>query len=108
LTYTKNLLPLNLSFRKEIQTAQVSVITTPTLLPATPLAHRRQIWVKNTDGENSLWLGNAGATVTNGYLLAHGEEIPLDLEEGITLYGISAGSVTVTILELAKVYYAKF
>lgn len=76
-------------------------------LPATPLAGRRRMYIKNLSNGSSddLYVGGADVTTSNGYQLAIGDEIILEVTDDIIVYGrtdAAAGSdIDVRILELA-------
>ena len=78
---------------------KVTIATTATAVPTTALVGRTTITVKNT-GAATIYLGHAGVTTANGYPVASGAELALDLDEAVTLYGIvAADTVTLNILE---------
>jgi len=56
------------------------------------------IVVKNTDAENSVYLGGSDVSAENGFPLDHGESLTFNSVGGDSLFAISAGSVVVAVL----------
>ena len=77
----------------------VTVTTTATAIPATALAGRRAMMVRN-NGSVTVYLGDSTVTSTNGFPLSPGEEKSYELGPPVTLYGITAsGTADVRVLE---------
>ena len=60
--------------------------------------------VKNTDGTDAVALGPSGLTFANGYQLAAGDTVSLELAAGDELYGIcdSAATAVVHVLKTGE------
>jgi len=85
--------------KSRILSSAVTISTTATAIPSTALVGRQSILVKNT-GSADIYLGPSGVTTANGYPLAAGAEVSIDLGEKVVLYGIVAsGTETVRIIE---------
>jgi len=73
----------------------------PTLLPLTPLPYRRAIAIYNASAA-PLYIGfNSNVSASNGFPLASGQTLPLQVNGAIKVWGISASPVDVRIIELA-------
>jgi len=89
------------SLRGSLRSSSVTIGTTPTEIPASPLSNRKSITLKN-NGSNTIFLGHSGVTTTNGYPLKINESLDIDLDDATTLYGIVAtGSEDLRILEFS-------
>lgn len=87
------------ALRSQIKPSAVSVATSATKIPTTALTGRTSIAVKN-NGSNTIYLGDSTVTTTNGYPLAAGAEISLDLSADVDLYGrVASGTENARILE---------
>lgn len=83
---------------------QVSVGDTATAIPTTALTDRKKIVVQNKDLKDQVTLGfTNGVVYGTGPLLAPGATLTLEIDAGITLYGIcSAGNTAIiAYVELA-------
>jgi hypothetical protein len=80
----------------------VSVSSSALPLPANPLEFRRALVIHNNGG-STLYIGGSNVTTANGFPLAANEKISIDIQnnESVTVYGISAGTSDVRLLELA-------
>jgi len=82
-----------------IKSSAVSVGTTAVALPTTALAGRKSMVIKN-NGAAIVYLGHSGVSISNGYPLAAGAEVGLDIEQNLIIYGrIASGTVDVRLLE---------
>ncbi len=78
----------------------VSVATTATPLPASALAGRRVLWIYN-NGSESIFLGPAGVTISNGFPLLPSQSVSMAVG-ALVLYGIVAsGTVAARVMEIA-------
>ncbi len=69
------------------------------LLPATAATNRRSMSIHN-NGSEIVYLGGSNVTSTNGYPLAAGDSIPIDINANAKIYGrTSANSSNVRLLE---------
>lgn len=80
----------------------ISVTSSAVPLPTNALKFRRALVIHN-NGSSTLYIGGSNLTVANGFPLAANEKISIDIQnnENVTVYGISAGTSDVRILELA-------
>ena len=83
----------------EIVQTNTDVTSSETAIPATSQTNRRSILVIN-NGNATVFLGQTGVTTGNGYPLKAGAEKSFDLDEKVTLFGITAtDTVDVRTLE---------
>jgi hypothetical protein len=86
----------------QVKATKVPTTMTASALPATPLAGRRRMYVKNNSGTTDVYIGGADVTTTNGYQLADGQEVVLEVTDDLIVYVISAtAGRDVRVLELA-------
>lgn len=80
----------------------ITVTTSATPLPATPLVYRRALVVHN-NGSNTVFLGDSTVTVGNGLPLAAGEKIAFDIagNPNVTIYAVAGSNTDVRIMELS-------
>ena len=71
-----------------------TVSTNATAIPATAATGRKSIILHNA-GSNTIYLGNASVTTSNGLLLEPSEKLSIDLDKEVVLYGIVAESTEV-------------
>lgn len=70
-------------------------------LPATPLAARRRMYIRNNASE-VIYVGGSDVTTANGYPIPVDEELVLDITDDIIVYVISGMAVqNVRVLELS-------
>lgn len=77
-----------------VESAQVSVTDTATSIHEVTVDPGggtivEYVTVKNA-GDADVFLGGPGVTTSNGYKLASGDVLPLDMKEGEELFGIVA------------------
>jgi len=89
--------------RGDFKTTAVTVTTTPTALPTTPLENRRALIVYN-NSSSTIYLGGGSVTASNGLPLeASSYSPPFDAGVRMTLYGIvSSGTANVRVLEISN------
>lgn len=95
--------PEDFSVSIGIETAAITVSTSATPLPQSPMEYRRALVVHNASS-STVYLGNANVTVANGLILAAGEKIAFDMQgnSNVKLYAIVASSTAeIRIMELA-------
>lgn len=96
---TQNVLPVGDWLIGAIRTTSVTVGTTPTALPATALPNRRLLIVQNLSGA-TIYLGDSTMHVGSGMQLINSASFSIDLDAGVTLYGIeAAGARRVVVFE---------
>tara|TARA_Y100000310_G_scaffold37698_1_gene35364 strand:+ start:1231 stop:1509 length:279 start_codon:yes stop_codon:yes gene_type:complete len=85
--------------RGQVKSSAVSVGTSATVLPATALTGRISITIQN-NGANTVFVGHSTVTTTNGYPLAAGDSLGLDIGQDALIYGIVASATeNVRVLE---------
>jgi hypothetical protein len=85
--------------QREVRQTVVSLGAAATKLPTTPIQYRKSLQIFNNSGD-IIYLGNSTVTVLNGYPLYPRASINIQIEDGIDLYGISAGAASdIRILE---------
>ena len=90
--------------RGEVLTTAVSVGTTATALPETPLENRRSFMVFNNDESKTIYLGGSGVTTDSGLpVLAQSYSPTIDAGPKMIVYGITAsGTVDVRVIEASN------
>lgn len=80
----------------------VTVGTSATPLPETPLEYRRALVVHN-NGSNTVFLGDNTVTISTGLPLAAGEKIAFDIQgnPNVEVYAVAGGDTDVRIMELS-------
>jgi hypothetical protein len=94
--------PEDFSVSIGISTAAITVTTSATPLPASPLEYRRALVVHNASA-GTIYLGNSSVTTSTGLPLAAGEKIAFDItgNPNVMIYAIAGSSLEVRIMELA-------
>lgn len=85
-----------------LETSQITVPTAATLLIPVSLVDRNGLIIKNWNTSGSLYIADSAleATVAEGYPIAAGEALSIDIAGGVEVYGIaSAGTIDVRILQ---------
>lgn len=83
---------------------QLTVTASATAIPTTALTNRKTIVVQNKDGKDPVTLGFTNAVVYGtGPVLSPGSSLTLEIEAGVTLYGIcnTGETAIVSYIELA-------
>lgn len=87
-----------------IKTSTINVTDTATALPATALASRNSLVIRNLSTTDILYIGGAtvtaGQTVgsfTDGYEVDPGQEFSVDIANGLALYGIAESGKTIKV-----------
>ena len=94
-----NQLWLGIIFRNTIRQSAVTIADSPTKIPATPLANRRSLFLRN-NGTATIFLGDDAVTTTDGYPLKPNESLPMNIEDDLDVYGIVAsGTQNLRIFE---------
>lgn len=92
--------PEDLSAFLGVQSQAVTVDTSATLIPPTPLEYRRAILICN-NGPGTIYIGNSGVTTSTGLPIAVNEKIAFDLQGVIKLWAVSTVATDVRILEIS-------
>lgn len=84
----------------------MSISTTAVKIPSTPLANRNSMSVHNKSNTLTLYIGfdngvTADDTSTGGWEIPPGGFFNTDITDNIEIWGISTGSITIKVLELA-------
>lgn len=83
--------------------SQISVLSTPTLLPANNLANRRTLIIYNNSSQ-TVWIGGSGVTVAAGFPILKGQySPPIDAGANMSIYGIAASSAECRVLEVSDI-----
>lgn len=81
----------------------ITVGTTATALPSTPLSNRRTLIVYNNDSSATLYLGGSGVTTASGFPVAAGSySPPIDAGPNMVVYGVSSGSINIRVFEVSN------
>ena len=94
--------PEDFSVSIGVRSSAITVTTSATPLPDSPLEFRRALAIHN-NGASTVFLGDESVTTSNGFPLLAGEKISFDISgtPNVFIYAIAAGSVNVRILELS-------
>jgi len=83
----------------KIVNKNTNISTTAAAIPTTAATGRISMAIKN-NGSATIYIGDASVTSSNGYPLAAGAEISLDVGEQVVVYGIAAsGTQDIRTLE---------
>ncbi len=87
-----------------IQTRQVTVGTSAVRLDGTTeFTNLSQCLIRNVDATGNIWVGVSNATTANGFKIAPGEAVVVDLQRGEGIWGISdVASVAVHVMETGQ------
>lgn len=84
----------------QLKTAVVTVVSSqPTALGAS-LTGRRKVLLKNL-GSVGIYIGTSTTTPTSGWLLSQNDALEFEVASGFVVYGLGAGTTTISILEAA-------
>lgn len=80
----------------------ITVGTSATALPTSPLENRRALAVHN-NSSITIFIGGSNVTVANGFPLLTGQQIAFDIQgtPNVRIYAIASSNADVRILELA-------
>jgi hypothetical protein len=94
--------PEDFSINISLRSQAITVTTSATPLPANPLENRRALVVHN-NSNSTVYLGQAGVTISNGLPLLASEKIAFDIQgnPNVVVYAVGSSSVEVRIMELA-------
>ena len=56
------------------------------------------VYIRNHDGVNPLFVGNANVTIANGFQVAAGDDLWIPIEDARDVYVVSAGAVDYSYL----------
>jgi hypothetical protein len=87
-----------------IKATSVTVGTTATPLPATALANRRRLYIKNVDSAGFYIGASADVPGFNGssFPVRQNEEIVIDVAEALTIFArVESGTAIAKVLEVA-------
>ncbi len=83
----------------QVLTTAVTIGTTPTPLPATPLTDRVSLSVQNT-ASVKVYLGGANVNTTNGFQLTPFSDRDYPIDDTATLYAcVATGTATIVVEE---------
>lgn len=95
---TDSLLWLGLFIQRSIRSSTVTVATSATKIPTTPLANRKVIMIINIS-TSIVYVGGSSVTTSNGWPIYQRAALTLYIEDNIDIYGIAGASAEVRILE---------
>ena len=85
-----------------VRATAVTVGTTATALPATPLSGRYAVSIVN-NSTSTVYLGGSDVTAASGYALYKYDSMDIDLDDETIIYAIvSAGTADVRVLEVSS------
>lgn len=82
----------------QIKTQKISVLTTAIPLPSTALTDRQFVRIMNV-GSSVMYIGGSDVTSSNGWQILPLAVETIAIEDTAIIYGISAGSVDVIVME---------
>jgi len=82
----------------EVLTTRVTVTTTATAFPPTPLTNRQFVRIQNV-GSATIFIGGTNVSSTNGWQVMPYQVETFAIEDTASIYGISGGSVDVIVME---------
>ena len=88
-----------IALRNGINSGTITVTTSATKIPTTPLAGRRCIIIVNIS-TGTIYIGNSSVTTAIGYQLYTQQSLAIDAGEQIDIYGIAGSSLEVRYLEI--------
>lgn len=95
-----DVIPLDYGIKQSI----VSVADTATAIPTTAFAGRKSIIIKNLSSTVTVYIGSvtvtAGTTATGGFPLGYLDTLKIDIGQTTVIYGITATSANVSIIEV--------
>ena len=94
--------PEDFSVSIGILSSAITVTTSATPLPESPLEYRRAIVIHNNSA-STIYLGGSTVTVLTGLPLSAGEKIAFDIQgnSNVQIYAVASTSVNVRIMELS-------
>jgi len=91
-------LMVSLMLRRSIRAGTVTVASSATKIPTTPLDSRIAILIMNISA-NIIYIGGSTVTTANGFPIYPNAALRLEIEDSIDIYGIASTSSEVRILE---------
>ena len=92
-----------LSAEAAVVTSHVTCATTATLVYTAPASNLGRVLVRNTSADTSVFLGPSTVTTANGFELAFGDSLGINLGFGDTLYcRVAAGTQPVVTISGAN------
>lgn len=92
------LLWLGLVIQRSIKSSSVTVATTATKIPTSPLSKRKTVIIMNIS-TNIIYIGASDVTISTGFPIYPRGVMQIAIEESIDIYGIASGSSAIRILE---------
>jgi hypothetical protein len=89
---------IGMMLRSSIRQGTVTIATSATKIPTSPLSERLSIVIVNISN-NIVYLGNSSVTTANGYPIYPRQSISFYIEDNIDIYGIAESSSECRILE---------
>lgn len=83
---------------RSIRQQAVTVATSATKIPTTPLSNRRTLLIEN-ESANVVYLGDSTVTTANGFPIYPRQTMQINIEDDIDIYGIASGSSAIRVLE---------
>jgi len=84
---------------------QINIGTSAAQIPSVPLKYRRALSIRNNSTTAILYIGfSSSVTTGTGFPIKPGEALPMDMNAGIIIWGISdanGGNADVRVLELS-------
>lgn len=93
--------PQDFSVWGNVKSSAVTVTTAAAKLTPNPLVGRRAIAINNINGSNSIFIGGADVTTSNGFTIAAGEKLTIDASSALDIYVIAGSSFAIRVLEIS-------
>lgn len=95
-------LQVDTSCNNGLANGAVTVTTSATALPTTPLSNRRRLVIQNNDSSVDMYIGDASVTTSTGMKIPPGWSQAIEAGPTNVIYGIVAsGSINARVLELS-------
>lgn len=97
--YNDGLIWLGLLIQRSIKSSAVTVATTATKIPSSPLSRRKTLLIINSS-TSIIYIGASDVTASSGFPIYQRSSIMLNIEDNIDVYGIVAsGTAAIRIFE---------
>lgn len=82
-----------LIIQKRVRSQAISLGGVATKLPTTPITNRKSLMILNNSSD-IIYIGDATVDATTGYPIYPRGQMNVQIEDGVDLYGVSAGGAS--------------
>ena len=82
-----------LIIQKRVRAQPITLGVVAAKLPTTPITNRKSLMIFN-NSTDIIYIGDGTVDATNGYPIYPRGQISIQIEDGVDLYGISAGAAS--------------